>query len=345
MAPPGKVAGQETGRFMPVNSINVHWTGAFRVSTDSEGWQQFRRLDPALLISPATDGLEDRATMGAGIRASWTASSGTLVLDAEGTADSSPFDVLVDGKLAHRVTAAGRVGYELALGTLKAGTSVQLWLPQFGTVRIREASLNGEGVQPVTESGRRWLTYGSSLTHCQQADGPSETWPALVANRYGWRLTSLGFAGECQLDPAAESTLQQLPADFISLCLGINSYNAAVFSERSYASQVLGFLANIRKAHPLAPIAVITPMLSLPREELPNTVGMTLRDYRDATAAVVRVLRERGDQRIHCLDGAAVFTPDEAAELMPDTLHPDNAGYRLMAARLGPLLSAVANMS
>ncbi|MDQ5860854.1 MAG: hypothetical protein M3536_01155 [Actinomycetota bacterium] len=181
-----------------MDSINAHWTGAFRVITDTDGWQHFRRLDPALLVSPATDGLEDRATMGAGIRASWTASSGKLVLEAEGTADSSPFDVLVDGKLAHRVTAAGRVSYGLAVETLKPGTSVQLWLPQFGTVRIHEASLQGEGVQPVTESGNRWLTYGSSLTHCQQADGPSETWPALVANRYGWQLTSLGFAGECQ---------------------------------------------------------------------------------------------------------------------------------------------------
>jgi hypothetical protein len=57
------------------------------VITDTEGWQHFRRLNPALLISPATDGLENRATMGAGIRASWTASSGTLVLEAEGTAD------------------------------------------------------------------------------------------------------------------------------------------------------------------------------------------------------------------------------------------------------------------
>lgn len=84
-------------------------------------------------------------------------------------------------------------------------------------------------------------------------------------------------------------------------------------------------------------------MLSLPREGLPNAVGMTLRDYRDATAVVVRVLQDRGDHVIHCVDGAAVFTPEEAAELMPDTLHPDNTGYRLMAARLGPQLAAVAD--
>jgi len=165
------------------------------------------------------------------------------------------------------------VSYELALGTLTPAAAVQLWLPQFGTVRIREASLQGEGVQCAAGAGKRWLTYGSSLTHCQQADGPSETWPALVANHYGWELTSPGFAGECQLDPATESTLQQLPADAISLCLGINSYNAAVFSERSYASQVLGFLTNIRKAHPLVPIAVITPMLSLPRGACPTPSG------------------------------------------------------------------------
>jgi len=68
---------------------------------------------------------------------------------------------------------------------------------------------------------------------------------------------------------------------------------------------------------------------------------MTLRDYRDATTAVVRVLPDRGDHGIHCVDGAAVFTPDEAAERM---LHPDNEGYRLVAARLGPPLAAVADL-
>jgi lysophospholipase L1-like esterase len=330
---------------MRVDSITARWAGAFQVITDDDGWQHFRRLDPALLISPATDGLEDRATMGAGIRSSWTVSAGTvstgtLVLDAEGTPGSSPFDVVVGGRLAHRVPAAGRMRHELDLGTLRPGTAVHLWLPQFGTVRIREASLRGDHVRHVSGAGTRWLTYGSSLTHCQQADGPSETWPALVAEQYGWQLTSLGFAGECQLDPAAESTLQQLPADLISLCLGINSYNAAVFSERSYTSQVLGFLTNIRAAHPLVPMVVITPMLSLPREDAPNAVGMTLRDYRNATAAVVRVLRDRGDQHLHCVDGAAIFTPGEAARRMPDTLHPDNEGYRLMAERLGPQLAA-----
>jgi len=35
--------------------------------------------------------------------------------------------------------------------------------------------------------------------------------------------------------------------------------------------------------------------------------------------------------------------PTKPPDLMPDTLRPDNAGYRLMAARLGPQLAAVAD--
>lgn len=323
-------------------SVQARWAGAFEINTDRSGWQHFGRLDPTLFISPSTDGLEDRARMPAGVRATWTASSGRLIIEAEGSADSSPFDVLVDGRLVQRVSGAGRVRHELDLGTLRPDSTIQLWLPQFGRLRVLEASLEGHHVSAVAETGSRWLAYGSSITHCQQAEGPSETWPALVARSNGWQLHSLGFAGECQLDPAAESTIQQLPADFISLCLGINSYNAAAFSLRTYASQVMGFTANIRKVHREVPIAVITPLLSLPREKTVNAVGATLRDYRAATADVVRVLQERGDGGIHCLDGEALFSAADCERFLPDTLHPNGDGYLLLAERLGPLLAAVA---
>ncbi|WP_159707326.1 GDSL-type esterase/lipase family protein [Arthrobacter sp. 18067] len=326
-----------------MESVNAQWAGAFTIVHDADGWHQFRRLDGALFMPPATDGLEERARMCAGIHATWTATSGHLVIEAEGPEDGSPFDVLVNGVLRHRVPSAGRVSHDLDLGALPPRSTVQLWLPQYGFLRVLEVSLKGEDVEVAAETGKRWIAYGSSITQCRQADGPSEAWPALVARQYGWQLQSLGFGGECQLDPAAESTIGQLPADFISLCLGINTYNVAAFSGRTFASQVLGFLSNIRRAHPDVPIAVISPVLSLPREDMPNAAGWTLADYRRAVAGVVRAIRERGDIRIHLVDGGGVFTPAEAADLMPDTLHPNNDGYRLMAARLGPQLAAVAN--
>ena len=326
-----------------MESVNAQWAGAFTIINDADGWQQFRRLDGELFMPPATDGLEERARMCAGIHAGWLATSGHLVIEAEGPEDGSPFDVLVNGVLRHRVSGAGRVSHDLDLGSMPPQSTVQLWLPQYGFLRVLEVSLKGEDVHVAGGSGKRWITYGSSITQCRQADGPSEAWPAVVARQYGWQLQSLGFGGECHLDPAAESTVCQLPADFISLCLGINTYNVAAFSGRTFASQVLGFLSAIRRAHPEVPIAVISPVLSLPREAVPNAVGWTLADYRKAVADVVRLVRERGDTRTYLLDGEGVFTPAEAAALMPDTLHPNNAGYRLMADRLGPQLAAVAN--
>ncbi|GAA3277522.1 hypothetical protein AAU01_24960 [Paenarthrobacter aurescens] len=280
--------------------------------------------------------------MCAGIHATWTAGSGRVVIEAEGAQDGSAFDVLVNGVLRHRVTGAGRVSHDLELGDIPPHSRVQVWLPHYGFLRVLEVSLKGEDVTVPVPTGKRWITYGSSITQCRTAHGPSEAWPALVARELGWQLQSLGFGGECQLDPAAEDTISQLPADVISLCLGINTYNVAALSGRAFASQVLGFVHNVRRAHPGVPIAVISPMLSLPREDVPNSAGWTLADYRNAVADVVRTVRERGDTLLHLIDGASVFTPEEASALMPDTLHPDNEGYRLMAERLGPALAAVA---
>lgn len=128
------------------------------------------------------------------------------------------------------------------------------------------------------------------------------------------------------MDPAAASTMRQLQADVISLCLGIHSYDAAAFSLHTYAGRVPGFIANMSAVHRDVPVPVITSVLSLPGEETPNAVGSTLRDYRTATAEVDRHQRERGDHQIHGLDGESLLSAAEASVLMPDILHPNSAG-------------------
>jgi len=322
-------------------SVAAQWSGVFAVEKDGDGRECFTRVDPAGYLPPSTDSLADRAAMAAGVRAGWHSGGGTLTLDGVGDPDCAPYDVLVNGVRVHRLPASGAHRHTVDLGELAPGSLVQLWLPHFGKLAIAEATLHGAAVAPAAESGPRWLTYGSSITHCQQSDGPTETWPAMVALANGWRLGNLGLAGECQLDPAVADTIAQTGAELISLCVGINSYNAASFSERSYAGALNGFLNTIRRAHPGTPIVVITPVLSLPREDTPNAVGWTLADYRQATATVVAIRQERGDGRLHLIDGTTVLTPQEVLDRMPDTLHPDNAGYAIMAGRLGPVLAAV----
>lgn len=315
----------------------------FAIQHHPNGAQSFIRLDPSGYLPPFTDLLANRAAMAAGVRAAWRSSGGTLRIAGQGAQECAPYDILVNGARLHRLPAAGQHSHELPLPALAPDSVVELWLPHFGDFQVQEATFDGASVTPARPSGPRWITYGSSITHCQQADGPTQTWPALVAAANGWQLTSLGLAGECQLDPVAASTIAQTPAEIISLCVGINSYNAAAFSERSYAVAVQGFLNTVRRAHPAVPIAVITPVLSLPREDKPNAVGWTLADYRKATAQVVLALQSAGYRQLHLIDGAAVLSAQEAQDRLPDTLHPDTAGYAIMAERLAPQLATLLN--
>lgn len=322
-------------------SVAAQWSGMFQIEVSADGAQRFWRLDPNGFLPPFTDLLANRAAMAAGVRAGWRSNGGTLSIAGHGESDCAPYDILVNGRRTHRLPAFGPQSHTIVLDNLAPNSLVQLWLPHFGDFTLDHAAFDGENVTPAAEEGHRWLTYGSSITHCQQADGPTQSWPALVARENGWQLSNLGLAGECQLDPVAAATIAQTPVDLISLCVGINSYNAATYSERTYAVTLQGFLNTIRRAHPKVPIAVITAVLSLPREEKLNAVGWTLRDYRGATAHVVRALQGKGDSNLHLIDGSTVLTEQEARDRLPDTLHPDTADYAIMAERLSPQLSAL----
>ncbi|MHA7270852.1 GDSL-type esterase/lipase family protein [Arthrobacter sp. HLT1-20] len=321
-------------------SVIAQWSGMFKIEAAEDGAQRFLRLDPSGFLPPFTDLLANRAAMAAGVRASWRTNGGTLSIAGHGAVDCAPYDILVNGQRTHRLPAVGSHTYTVDLGNLAPDSLVQLWLPHFGDFTLSQAVFDGETVGTASEAGPRWLTYGSSITHCQQADGPTQSWPALVAFENSWELVNLGLAGECQLDPVVADTIAQTPVDLISLCVGINSYNAATYSERTYSVTLQGFLNTIRRAHPHVPIVVITAVLSLPREETVNAVGWTLREYREATAQVVTVLQDKGDTALHLIDGASVLTVQEAKDRLPDTLHPDTAGYAIMAKRLAPQLAS-----
>lgn len=316
------------------------WRGSLAWTEEGGGWQPWR-LPPGRAGTAHAPELLARARMAAGVRAAVHTDASALELRiVAASGDVSPLDIVVDGALWRREPLTG--GTNACHMPLPPGTKrVEAWLPQLGEVRIGPLLLHGATVAEPATAGRdvRWVTYGSSITQCATAAGPSETWPALVARRLGWDLTCLGFAGECHLDPIAARAIADRPADLISLCLGINVYGRASFGPRTLAGQVSGFIEAIRAAHPGAPIVVLSPITSPAREALPNPATMTLRDVRDAVASAVTTLQRYGDAMLHLIDGPTVLGPDDA-HLLHDGLHPGPDGYRLMADRLAPLLAA-----
>ena len=301
--------------------------------------------DASLFPSP-DDGLFGRAGCPSGVRLRFATDSPTVRIKLrpvhpEEVTDSDPFvvDLTSGGELidSQRVVGGEYVA-DLGRGTPASVTEIgdgiyEVWLsPFFATVVEAIEIEDGARFGVPADDRPRWVAYGSSITMCRQAHSPARTWPATAARALDLNLTSLGFGGQCHLDPMVGRVIRDLPADVITLKLGINVYGAASLNARSYPGAVIGLLATIRDRHPLTPIGVITSIASPPREQVANAVGCTLEEYRGMTRDAVARLQAAGDRHLHLFEGADLFA-DSDAHLLPDNLHPNGDGYELMGRR------------
>ncbi|MFI0443846.1 SGNH/GDSL hydrolase family protein [Actinomadura sp. 6N118] len=258
------------------------------------------------------------------------------------------YDLVVDGEL-YTTHAGGLERESLEFEGLPDGTKdIELWLPHVPGVRIGAVhGLDGAIEPPGPDERPRWIVYGSSITHGLEAT-PSCTWPAVAARLLGRHLTNLGYAGQCHLDPLVARMIAELPADHITLKVGINIHNKASLRERTFAPLVHGFLATLRDHRPDIPITVVSPIISPERETTAHTRAdrpdgvfeaegdLTLQMIRDLLAEAVALRRARGDRSLAYLDGRELLGKDDAGRL-PDGLHPDALGLRLMGERYAAL--------
>lgn len=156
------------------------------------------------------------------------------------------------------------------------------------------------------------------------------TWPAIVARKRNLNLTCLGYGGNCHLEPMVARMIRDLPADFISMKVGVNIYGAASLSLRTFRAAVIGFAMTVRDGHPDTPLVVASPIVSPPHEHAKNDVGLTLVAMWDEVAGAVEDLRAHGDGKIHYVDGLRLFGHD-LTDMLPDDVHPDAEGYKALA--------------
>lgn len=222
---------------------------------------------------------------------------------------------------------------------------VELWLPPGGVTEV--AGVAADGLRPLPDDRRLfWWHYGSSISQCTGAAGPSETWPAIVSRTTGAHLTSLGFGGEAMLDPFVARTLRESDADRISVEVGINIQNGATMTARTFAPALHGFLDTIREGHPEVPVLVVSPILFPDGEDCPGPLAFTpdgraipqgdpasIASGALSVGAIRRlidaVLSVRRDDHLTFWDGRDLIGQADVGRL-PDGLHPDAAGYRLL---------------
>lgn len=272
--------------------------------------------------------LREKAECPSGVRLRLRTDARSLHLLTAPLGEEAVFDLAVDNALI--ATARPEPGgEEVAFDALPDGEkTVELWLPTFCPVTVRAVRVDdGASLEPAADERPRWVTYGSSITHGRQAHGPARTWPATAARLRDLHLTNLGFAGECHLDAMVALLIRELPADVITLKLGINVHGGSL-SPRTYVPSAIALVRILREKHPDTPLGVVSPIFSPPREAGPGATGLTLTAMRDDLADGVRRLRDTGDANVRYFDGRELFGEELARRHLPDELHPNGDGLQ-----------------
>ena len=283
----------------------------------------------------------------------WIAGPATVAItanDFEQSISHSNGDLRVwEGERVKEILEGEDSVAEFELPAVTSSRIVRIWLPQNCPVEVINLEANSPWSPVSTSDRRKWVHYGSSISHCEDASGPLGVWPVAASRVLDVEIYNLGLSGCANLDQFAARTIRDLPADLISLKVGINIVNGANHTLSTFISAVHGFLDTIREVHTNTPILLISPICCPAHEDNPGPsatdasgqiVGqnlsehdwigeLTLKRIRSALTEIVRV-RSVTDSNLYYMDGLELFNQDEA-KTMPDGIHPDAAGYKTIA--------------
>jgi lysophospholipase L1-like esterase len=362
-----------------IKDREIDVVGALGFEEDNEGWVTPRRL-PDWTINQFADGAIDRfSKFPSGVRLRFRTSADRITLMVRvsrlvitGIAEQkrpAAFDLLIDGQedqtqeaengniLRLTATAPSEFIETLEVGEIdnlefsdlgNDSKVIEIWLPTSAIVEIAEVAASSEITPAPVDSRKRWLHYGSSISQCIEANRPMDAWALRAAHLLNLNITNFGLAGQCQLDGFVARAMASLPADLITLKIGINIVNADSMRERAFIPAVHNFLDILRESAPQTPIIVISSIWCPFHEEIPGPTmiaGPTLfgkeRPAEFAAGALTLqrtreilkdVVAKRSDSNLHFMDGLTLFGASDEANL-PDKLHPNSAGYRLMGER------------
>lgn len=308
--------------------------GALRVAT-AEGWLRVDRptADAGGLSADAPGAsleiVTDAAALTIHLRRNdrhtrRDAVDGTVVLTTDGV-------VIATGS----VPATGPAEYDwtVSLPTSDRPRARRFHFPYAESVDCGGFTLAGAArVGPAApEAARpRWLACGDSITQGFRASSPLGTYPALVGARRGWSVLNAGIGGRCA-EATDGAALAPVRADLVTILLGYNDY----FQQRppgETRDQLAGMIRALGcRGQSRRPVVVITPLWS--SQDAPKQQGFGLAAYRGAAAEAVAAA---ADPAVRLLDGLSLLPawPD----LFADGIHPNDAGFRLLADNLARVL-------
>jgi hypothetical protein len=315
---------------MQTIEINEEWfRGAVSIEKNDTGLRPWRL--PHDQLSLFASELAEKAGETAGVRVAFMSDSTSVELHVAMTDKDIWFDIVIEDELVDTKTLIA--GKEICLFTNLPDSMkrIEIYFSPKAVVIVKALKVNdGASVTPLPNNQPRWVAYGSSITQCSAVESPAQTWPAIVARNKGWDLTCMGFGGQCHLEPMVARVIRDLPADVITMCLGINVMGGNSLNIRTFRSAIIGMVSIVREKHRYTPLFLFSPIYCPHRETEENLVGMTLVTMRKEIQEAVNILTSYGDSNLTYVDGLDIFG-EAFVDKLPDQLHPNAEGYKIMA--------------
>ena len=171
-------------------------------------------------------------------------------------------------------------------------------------------------VEPQPGERRVWLALGDSITQGADAQHPADSFVETAARLLDVDTINLGIGGE-KMEPEHAQYGSGYKFDFVTVAYGANDcgFSVPVHVYLEKARQAADTLIKLGK-----PVVFISPV-SIPGEQnLRNSNGHRLQDFREAILILTRERKE-----LLYVDGKDLLPPDP--QFFFDGLHPNRAGH------------------
>lgn len=185
----------------------------------------------------------------------------------------------------------------------------------------------------------RLACIGDSITAGVRAKG--ESFADLIAADLGdrWQVANLGVSGATMLrkSGAAYNLTAQytnalaMKADVVIIALGTNDSKPPVWKEKAdFAADYLAMISDLRKANPNVII-----YCCLPPPAFPGKWGISGATIKDEVIPLIRQVADNAGCRVIDLHAAL----EGHKETVPDTVHPNADGHKILAAAVHEALT------
>lgn len=191
---------------------------------------------------------------------------------------------------------------------------------------VKLLGLEGDLEPPRADQtpARRYLAYGSSITHGNLSVQPTATYAQHCARRLGVDLLNMGFGGAAKLEPELARWLaSRSDWDFATLELGINLVSFIEAGE--FERLVRAFVSTIAARRPEKPLFCIDLFPCRNERQDPAKVARFRAIVREAVEAL-------GSPAVVHVEGPSLL--DGFAGLSADMLHPSPLGMEQIGERL-----------